>query len=173
MIRSTFKQRQSAPKQDRTSEFATWVPRPREIAVAVAWPALATVAMPKPEKAMPGRRRPTVEESAWMAAITAIGCIACLIDGHPGTPGAVHHILRSGQRIGHLHSICLCDPGHHQNGQQRGMVSRHPWKARFEDRYGSEESLINKSIRLVNGNTLLQMHYNEAPLTPRTNNVLP
>ena len=156
MIRSAFKQRQSAPRQDRSSEFATWAPRPREIAVAVAGPARATVAVPKNNKATPGKRTPTVEESAWMEAITAIGCIACLIDGHFGTPGAVHHILRGGQRIGHLHSICLCDPGHHQNGQQRGMVSRHPWKARFEDRYGSEDSLLTKSRGLVSGDTLIQ-----------------
>jgi hypothetical protein len=24
------------------------------------------------------------------------------------------------------------------------MVSRHPWKARFEERYGSEESLLRR-----------------------------
>ena len=40
-----------------------------------------------------------------MNAITEIGCIACLMDGH-GTPGAVHHILIGVRRIGHMHTIC-------------------------------------------------------------------
>lgn len=111
------------------------------------------VPVPKTEKAKPGKRAPTVAEKAWMDAITAIGCIACLIDGRPGTPGAVHHILRGGQRIGHLHSICLCDPGHHQNGQERGVVSRHPTKARFEARYGTESELLARSRALVNSTT--------------------
>lgn len=44
--------------------------------------------------------------------------------------------------MGHLHSLPLCDPGHHQQGQQLGLVSRHPWKAKFEQRYGTEEELL-------------------------------
>lgn len=107
------------------------------------------VPMPKAVKAKPGKRAPTVAESAWMDAITALGCIACLIDGHPGTPGAVHHLLQGGRRIGHLFTICLCDPGHHQNGQQLGKVSRHPWKARFEEQYGTEQALLELTEQLV------------------------
>lgn len=132
----------------------TYTPKPRAVAVAIAdTRARMVVTVPKPEKANPGKRTPTAEERAWMDAITAIGCIACLIDGHPGTPGAVHHILRGGRRIGHLHSICLCDPGHHQNGQERGVVSRHPTKARFEARYGTESELLARSRALVNSTT--------------------
>ena len=103
--------------------------------------------------ARPGRSKaaPTVDEKRWMDAITRIGCIACLIDGHPGTPGAVHHILHAGRRIGHLHTICLCDPGHHQGGQPSNKISRHPWKARFEARYGTEDELLEKSKLLVQG----------------------
>lgn len=109
----------------------------------------AVVAVPKPEALKPGKRTPTVAEKRWMDAITAIGCIACRIDGRPGVPGAVHHLLRGGLRIGHLHTICLCDPGHHKDGGPMGLVSRHPWKARFEARYGTEEELLELSRRLV------------------------
>jgi hypothetical protein len=56
----------------------------------------------------------------------------------------VHHILRGGVRMGHLYSLPLCDPGHHQNGGQFGMVSRHPFKARFEQRYGTEAELLQR-----------------------------
>lgn len=77
-----------------------------------------------------------------MDAIVAYGCVACRIDGHGVVPPAVHHMLRGGVRIGHLFTLPLCDPGHHQNGADRGMVSRHPWKARFEAKYGSEDFLL-------------------------------
>jgi hypothetical protein len=84
-----------------------------------------------------------------MASITDFGCIACYLDGHPNTPGAVHHLLRGGLRLGHLFSICLCDPGHHQNGAVKGVVSRHPDKAAFERRYGNEADLLELMRRLV------------------------
>lgn len=117
--------------------------RPNYAACTVAVP------VPKGQPTKPGKHAPTRAESAWMDAITAIGCIACHIDGHPGTPGAVHHLLQGGQRIGHRFTICLCDPGHHQNGQQFGKVSRHPWKARFEAKYGTEQQLLEMTEELV------------------------
>lgn len=100
------------------------------------------VAVPKGPSARPGKGAPTREESAWMASIVALGCIACLLDGVPPRPTAVHHILRGGRRMGHLFTLPLCDPGHHQGGEQFGLISRHPWKARFEERYGAEMDLL-------------------------------
>lgn len=134
-----------APKTAKQMEYT---PRPRTAAVAVAGPARAVVAIPKATKAKAGKRTPTAEEREWMDFITSVGCIACLIDGHPGTPGAVHHILCGGRRLGHLHSICLCQPGHHMDGGP-DKISRHPWKARFEARYGTEAELLarTKAIR--------------------------
>lgn len=99
---------------------------------------------PKAEKAKPGKRAPTVEERSWMDWITSRGCIACVMDGLGFRQPAVHHILRGGRRMGHLFTLPLCDPGHHQNGAQHGMVSRHPWKARFEARYGMELDLLER-----------------------------
>ena len=89
----------------------------------------------------PGKTAPTVEERAWLDWIVAYGCVACRIDGLGVVPPAVHHMLFGGRRMGHLFSLPLCQPGHHMDGGT-GMVSRHPWKARFEERYGSEESLL-------------------------------
>ncbi len=89
-------------------------------------------------------------ERAWCDAITQIGCIVCfLFESAPGTPGAVHHLLSGGRRIGHLDTICLCDPGHHQKSPTPRKISRHPDKARFEQAYGTEESLLAKSRQLV------------------------
>lgn len=84
-----------------------------------------------------------------MDMITQIGCIVCYILGHPGTPGVPHHMLdEGGRRIGHTSTICLCDPGHHQNGGKL-KISRHPNKARFEQAYGTEESLLDKTRQLL------------------------
>lgn len=101
-------------------------------------------ACPKPKgpTAKPGKRAPTVAEARWMDAIVRYGCIACRIDGGMQRAPAVHHLLRGGVRMGHLFTLPLCDPGHHQGGEQFGMVSRHPWKARFEEKYGTEAELL-------------------------------
>lgn len=98
---------------------------------------------PKDVKAKPGKRAPKAEEARWMDEIVAYGCVACRMDNPLRvTPPAVHHILRGGRRIGHRFTLPLCDPGHHQGGQPMGMTSRHPWKARFERIYGSEDHLL-------------------------------
>lgn len=97
----------------------------------------------------------TAEEQRWMSAIADLGCIVCHTLGFPRVPGDVHHLLDDGgRRIGHLHTICLCSPGHHRNAPKRsGYVSRHPTKARFEALYGTEESLLEKSRELVERRT--------------------
>lgn len=102
----------------------------------------AVVAAPKGETARPGKRAPTTQERAWMDWISAQGCICCRMDGLAPRPTAVHHILRGGLRMGHMFTLPLCDPGHHQGGQPLGLISRHPWKARFEAKYGTEEDLL-------------------------------
>ncbi len=108
-------------------------------------------AVPKGEKAKPGKRAPTIEEADWMRRISALGCIACILDGQAPRPTAVHHILRGGQRMGHLFTIPLCQPGHHMDGGNIGIVSRHPFKARFEKRYGSELDLLRRVQVLTEG----------------------
>ena len=135
-----FKRPTWTPKPCKVIEYE---PRPRAAAVAVAdTRARMVVQVPKADKAKPGKAAPTAEERAWLDWIVGYGCVACRIDGFGVVPPAVHHILRGGLRMGHLYSLPLCDPGHHQNGQARGLVSRHPWKAQFEQRYGSESFLL-------------------------------
>lgn len=104
-------------------------------------------------KAKPGKGGATVEEKAWMDWIRAYGCIACRLDGAGYVPAVVHHILRGGRRIGHLHTIPLCDPGHHQLDSSSGKIPRHPFKARFEARYGTEQELLERlqTIRNLEG----------------------
>ena len=93
----------------------------------------------------------TKAEKLWMDAITQLGCIVCWVfENAPGTPGCPHHLLdEGGSRIGHMSTICLCDPGHHQNSPTPKKISRHPNKARFEQAYGTEESLLERQRALV------------------------
>ncbi len=121
------------------------MPGPRAPAErVVSGDARMVVPLPKGLKAKPGKRTPTKDEAEWMGKIVAHGCVACWIDFGRGVAPAVHHILRGGVRLGHLFTLPLCDPGHHQNGAQFGMVSRHPWRKRFEARYGTEIELLEK-----------------------------
>ena len=99
-------------------------------------------AAPKGVAAKPGKRAPTVEEKAWIEACIRFGCVACWLDGNQPRPTAYHHIVDGGRRLGHLFGFGLCDPGHHQNGQQFGLISRHPFKAQFELKYGSEFNIL-------------------------------
>lgn len=83
-----------------------------------------------------------------MRAVQEYGCIVCRNLGFGFVPCAVHHLLRGGRRIGHLHTIGLCDPGHHQKAPwNSGQISRHPDKARFEAEYGAEEMLLAQTRR--------------------------
>lgn len=100
------------------------------------------VAVPKGPAAKPGKRSQTAEEKLWIKAILSFGCVACWLDGLAGVPAEVHHILRGSVRMGHLYSLPLCangPNGHHRNGP----TARHPYKARFEAKYGTEQHLLN------------------------------
>lgn len=145
----------------RRTPFKSKLPPPRQAKVytganpgtpAVAFARVAAVErevvpLPKGPKAKPGKRAPTAAERRWLDAIVAYGCVACRHDGLGIVAPAVHHMLRGGVRLGHLFSLPLCDPGHHQGGAALGMVSRHPWKVRFERRYGSEDFLLRNLQR--------------------------
>lgn len=104
-------------------------------------------------KAKPGKRAPTVDEKRWMDAIVEYGCIACLLDGEPGTPAAVHHLVVGNRRLGHGWTIPLCDPGHHQNGKPLGRISIHPGRSpAFIQRYGTERELLERLQRILGFN---------------------
>jgi hypothetical protein len=142
MIYSTFKAKPRAPyvRPESVTNWPSALTTPARAAIKPI--ASALVAQPKGEAAKPGKRAPTAAERAWMDWIVSIGCIACRLDSMPPRPTAVHHILRGGVRMGHLHTLGLCDPGHHQGGEPLGLISRHPWKQQFEQRYGTEAELL-------------------------------
>jgi hypothetical protein len=148
----TFRRREIQTREQRIAErqdrLAVLLRAPRRTANYSGTTSGEVVA--KCERVKPGKVTPTKAEREWMDWIVAYGCVACHMDGFGRRPAAVHHVLRGGQRIGHLFTLPLCDPGHHQNGTA-GLVSRHPWKARFEAKYGTEEELLARLRKLYEG----------------------
>lgn len=68
-----------------------------------------------------------------------IGCIVCLLNGHRGTPGDVHHLTSGGRRLGHRFTVCLC-PAHHRGGTRVTSLA-HGRKA-FEHAHGYTEDQL-------------------------------
>lgn len=92
---------------------------------------------------------PTAAERRWMAQVAKLGCIVCLRQGRGYVPCAVHHIVEGGRRLGHMHTIGLCDPGHHQKSPDPAQPSRHPDRARFTAAFGSEYELLEYTRELL------------------------
>ena len=94
-------------------------------------------------------KQPTKAEQRWMNAISELGCIVCRVNDGAYVPCHVHHLIRNGQRIDHMHTIGLC-PTHHNSGMNNGLyVSRHPWRREFEKRYGTEQQLLEATKKLL------------------------
>jgi len=80
-----------------------------------------------------------------------LGCIASLLDGVPGVPGEIHHLLSGGRRISHDHTVCL-SPWHHRGLLPSGRKAEEFAEVHgpslalapnaFRRRYGDEEELL-------------------------------
>lgn len=92
---------------------------------------------------------PTSDERQWMNAITQIGCIVCRVFRGCETPAMVHHISGKVKKGSHKLTIPLCFYHHSAGVMCDEFVSRHPHKAEFESRYGTEYELLEKTRQLV------------------------
>ena len=82
-----------------------------------------------------------------MSRVAALGCCVCRNQGLGITPASPHHIVAGGKRLGHLYTIPLCFRHHQEGSNNEQWVSRHPHKAEFEARYGTEESLLAQTMK--------------------------
>jgi hypothetical protein len=101
-------------------------------------------------------RTPTAEERRWMDAAGQLGCIACHHLGVHSPQVSLHHIDGRTKEGAHFKTIPLCH-FHHQGGDMRGeFVSVHPWKTRFEERFGTQLELLDLCRQMVkeNGNDI-------------------
>lgn len=90
--------------------------------------------------------------SAHFARVAALGCIACLIDGNPGTPPELHHPRSSagmGQKAPDTDVLPLCHR-HHRGTDHPRTPSIHLDRLAFIERYGSETELLAR-VRAMTG----------------------
>jgi hypothetical protein len=91
---------------------------------------------------MKGKSR-TANEKQFHDRVAALGCIACKIDGWQNNEVLIHHVDGRTKPGAHLKVLPLC-AGHHQDGTGLpGLIAVHPWKSRFESKYGSQMDLID------------------------------
>ena len=86
-------------------------------------------------------RTPTKSEQAHMDRVRELGCIVCLNEGKH-TPPAIHHIEGKTKEGAHYKTIGLCYYHHQEGSDCEAYTSRHDFKARFENRYGTEQELL-------------------------------
>lgn len=97
---------------------------------------------------MKGRSANAVDKK-WMDDITQLGCCVCHRQFNVTTPAEVHHIDGKTKQGAHLNSIPLCYKHHRSGEDNASYTSRHPFKKRFEDRYGSQKSLLEWTQKKV------------------------
>lgn len=90
---------------------------------------------------------PTKADKQLWDKLAQVGCIACLKDGVQNLHVSIHHIDGRTKQGAHKLVLPLC-AGHHQDGTGApGLVAVHPWKARFEQLYGSQRELLAYALR--------------------------
>ncbi|MBA1179556.1 recombinase [Pseudomonas psychrotolerans] len=94
-------------------------------------------------------KTPSAAEKRFHTALASLGCIACRMDGRLNLVVSIHHIDGRTRPGAHLRVLPLC-AGHHQDGTGiPGLIAVHPWKRRFEDRYGSQDELLQRCHSLL------------------------
>ena len=82
-----------------------------------------------------------------------LGCVACWLQGTPGTPPEFHHPRGQqgmSQRADHEDAIPLCPP-HHRGPAGLKIPSIHGSPHAFIQTFGTEASLIALTQRLIGG----------------------
>nr|WP_254045821.1 Ref family recombination enhancement nuclease [Paenalcaligenes hominis] len=84
----------------------------------------------------------SADQKRYHDALASLGCIACRLDGNHQPIVSVHHIDGRTKPHAHWLVLALC-AGHHQDGTGApGLIAVHPWKGRFEARYGNQLCLL-------------------------------
>jgi hypothetical protein len=94
-------------------------------------------------------RNPTAEQKMfWDCLVQAVGCVACRKDGVGNDYVAIHHIDGRTKPKAHWQVLPLCAL-HHQDQGIPGAIPIHPFKARFEERYGRQMDLLSWCVELL------------------------
>jgi len=92
----------------------------------------------------------SAEEKVLWSKLAALGCIACMKDGHHNTHVSIHHIDGRTKEGCHRLVLPLCAPHHQQDDTDpAGRIAVHPWSNRFEKRYGAQMDLLAQCMALI------------------------
>lgn len=109
------------------------------------------VAAPKKRKAMKSKQRAvTAAEKELWSRLAALGCIACMREGVFEPDVSIHHVDGRTKPDCHKQVLPLC-ASHHQEGTGKNphYIAVHPWKARFEARFGTQKELMAHCAVLI------------------------
>jgi hypothetical protein len=93
----------------------------------------------------------TSAERKHLGRVAALGCIACHIQGTPGTPAEIHHPRAGagmGRRASHADALPLCHI-HHRGTAGLSVPSIHGSKNAFIEAFGTEADLLGKVRELL------------------------
>lgn len=94
---------------------------------------------------MKGRTVSNAQSDYWDMLCQHVGCIACFKEFDARNfHVSVHHCDGRTKPNAHWLVLPLC-AGHHQDGTGlAGLIAVHPYKARFEERYGTQRELMTE-----------------------------
>jgi hypothetical protein len=90
-------------------------------------------------------------ERQHLGKVAALGCVACFIQGTPGTPAEIHHPRAGtglGKKASHYDAIPLCSM-HHRGTAGLSVPSIHGSKNRFIEEFGTEAELLELTKTLI------------------------
>ena len=93
-------------------------------------------------------RNPTKAEQKHMDRVRELGCIVCYLHFGIRKNCEIHHVKGKTKEGAHYKVLPLCFE-HHRMGSDKEPISRHPYKKRFEQAYGSEQELLQKVDELL------------------------
>jgi hypothetical protein len=108
---------------------------------------------PAPRK-LKSKQRPVSddEKAVWGRLASEIGCVACMKDGDFNPHVSIHHVDGRTKPDCHKQVLPLCGPHHqHDSTDPAGRVGIHPYKARFEKLYGTQEELMKLCAEILDG----------------------
>jgi hypothetical protein len=108
-------------------------------------------AAPAPRAKLKTKQRAvTALEKALWSELAEIGCIACMKDGIYEPDVSIHHIDGRTKPDCHKLVLPLC-ASHHQEGTGKNphYIAVHPWKNRFEARFGTQQELLAQCFEFI------------------------
>ena len=94
-------------------------------------------------------RAPNKAERKHIERVISMGCVVCRLQGYGFREAECHHVYSRTRLDTHYQVLGLCMEHHRGGFDKPPYISRHPYKKRFIDAYGNEESLLSETKNLL------------------------